>query len=62
MGATIKRFLRVALDAAITAGASALFSEIAKIPVPFFIQPVVTALLAAAGKYIRDRWQIRVPI
>lgn len=62
MEATIKRFLRVALDAAIVAGVSALLSEIAKIQVPFFIQPVMTALLAAVGKYIRDKWGIRVPI
>lgn len=62
MGTTVKRFLRVSLDAAISAGAAALFSEIAKIPVPFFIQPVMTALLSAAGKYIRDKWNIRVPI
>lgn len=60
--AAIKRLLRVSLDAALAAGITTLFQELSKIPVPFIFQPILTALLAALGKYIRDKTGIRAPI
>lgn len=58
----VKRFLRISLDAAIVAGISALLKELAQIQIPFYLQPIMTALLAAIAKYIRDKFGLVIPL
>ncbi len=58
---TLKRFGRVIFAAAIGAGVQAGLSELQAYPFWFLIGPMVTAFIAALGKFIRDRLGIPVP-
>lgn len=60
-GRSAMRFLRVIIAAAVGAAIQATLDELKVFPFWFMIGPMVTAIIAALGKFIRDKLGIPVP-
>jgi len=56
--AMLKRFLRVVLAGAITAGVKFLSDLLMGLHLPDFLTPVIVAAISALGKYLREKYQL----
>jgi len=59
---SLERFLRIVLAYGIIYGIRALLNGTAGVDIPLWIVPLISALLNAIAKWIRDKWGIDIQL